>query len=114
MRFETAGAVVGALSGLVVHGLAVDELVGYRERIEAVDADAVAAAANAHVKVDEAAVVLVGDVDTFGAALEAAGLGPIVIERDPLPEPPAAGRGGGARPGRPGRGRRPDRGRRGA
>lgn len=88
LRFETAGAVVGALSGLAVHGLEVDELIGYRERIEAVDAGAVAAAAITHVKVEEAAVVLVGDVDAFGAALEAAGLGPIVIERDPLPEPP--------------------------
>ena len=37
--------------------------------------------------------MLVGDVDAFGAALEAAGLGPIVIERDddgrPAAGPPA-------------------------
>jgi hypothetical protein len=62
LRFETAGAVVGALSGLAVHGLGVDELVSYRERIEAVDVDAVGAAARAHLDVDTAAVVLV-DVD---------------------------------------------------
>jgi len=85
LRFETAGAVVGALSGLTVHELDVDELVGYRARIEAVDAAAVEAAANAHLHLEEAAVVLVGDVDAFGEALEAAGLGPIVIERDPSP-----------------------------
>jgi len=83
LRFETAGAVVGALSALAVHELDVDELVGYRARIEAVDAAAVAAAANAHLHLDEAAVVLVGDIDAFGEALEGAALGPIVIERDP-------------------------------
>ncbi len=54
------------------------------------------AAARAHLHVDTAAIVLVGDVDAFGAELEAAGLGPIVIERDdvvepaPPPEPEAA------------------------
>ena len=34
LRFETAGAVVGALGSLAVHGLGVEELVGYRGRIE--------------------------------------------------------------------------------
>ena len=46
------GAVVGALSGLAVHGLPIDELIDYRARIEAVDEDAVAAAARAHLHVD--------------------------------------------------------------
>jgi zinc protease len=90
LRFETAGAVVGALSGLAVHELELDELIGYRGRIEAVDVAAVHAAAQAHLHVDRAAIVLVGDVDAFGEALEAAALGPIVIERDPLPEAPLA------------------------
>jgi zinc protease len=84
LRFETAGAVVGALSGLAVHGLPLDELIGYRGRIEAVDGDAVAAAAQAHLHVDSAAIVLVGDIDAFGSELEAAGLGPILIERDEI------------------------------
>ncbi|MGZ8438732.1 MAG: M16 family metallopeptidase [Candidatus Limnocylindrales bacterium] len=87
LRFETAGAVVGAVSGLAVHGLPLDELIGYRTRIEAVDGEAVAAAARAHLPVDSAAVVLVGDVDAFGAELEAAGLGQIVVERDEILEP---------------------------
>ncbi len=85
LRFETAGAVVGALAGLAVHDLPLEELVDYRARIEAVDTDAVAAAARDHLLVDRAAIVLVGDADAFGPALEAAGLGPIVIERDPAP-----------------------------
>jgi predicted Zn-dependent peptidase len=82
LRFETAGAVVGALGSLAVFGLGVDELVGYREKVEALDVAAISAAARAHLQVDEAAIVLVGDVDAFGSALEAADLGPIVIERD--------------------------------
>jgi zinc protease len=82
LRFETAGAVVGALSSLVVHGLPVEELVGYRGRIEAVGTADIAAAARAHLDVDHAAIVLVGDVDAFGPALEAEGLGRLVIEPD--------------------------------
>jgi zinc protease len=82
LRFETPGAVVGALSGLAVHGLPLAELVDYRAHIEAVDIDAIAAAARAHLHVDRAAIVLVGDVDAFGPALEAAGLGTMVIDRD--------------------------------
>ncbi len=85
LRFETPGAVAGALAGLAVHGLPLDELVDYRTRIEAVDVDAVAAAAGAHLDVDHAAIVLVGDVDAFGPALEAAGLGTLVIDRDEGP-----------------------------
>jgi predicted Zn-dependent peptidase len=96
LRFETAGAVVGALSGLAVHRLGVDELITYREHIEAVDSNAVAVAAQAHLHVDSAAIVLVGDVDAFGSALEAAGFGPVVIERDSPNDasPPPAGEAG--------------------
>jgi zinc protease len=87
LRFETSGAVVGAVSGLAVHDLPLDELIDYRARIEAVDGAAVEAAARTHLHVDTAAIVLVGDVDAFGTELEAAGLGPIVIERDDIVEP---------------------------
>jgi zinc protease len=86
LRFETAGAVVGALGGLAVHGLPLDELIEYRARIEAVDVEAVSAAAREHVMVDRAAIVLVGDADAFGAELEAAGLGLVVVERDDGPQ----------------------------
>jgi hypothetical protein len=40
------------------------------------------------VLLDEASIVLVGDVDAFGGDLEAAGLGRIVIERDEVPGAP--------------------------
>jgi zinc protease len=87
LRFETAGAVVGSVAGLSVHGLPLEELTDYRSHIEAVDIEAVATAARSHLLVDEAAIVLVGDVDAFGADLEAAGLGRLVIDRDPTPGP---------------------------
>jgi predicted Zn-dependent peptidase len=95
LRFETAGAVVGALGSLAVHGLGVEELVTYRTSIENVDAAAVAAAAQAHLHVDDASIVLVGDVDAFGPTLEAAGLGPIVIERDEVAGVPSTSEGEG-------------------
>jgi zinc protease len=85
LRFETAGAIVGALAGLAVHDLPHDELARYRGAIEAVTIQDVQAAASAHVRPDAAAIVLVGDADAFGASLEDAGLGRIVIERDPGP-----------------------------
>ena len=85
LRFETPGAVVGAIAGLAVHGLDLEELTGYRQRIEAVDVEAVAAAAHDHLLVDRAAIVLVGDVDAFGADLEKADLGRLVIDRDETP-----------------------------
>jgi len=87
LRFETPGAVVGALTGLAVHDLPLEELTDYRARIEAVDVDAIEAAARSHLDVDAAAIVLVGDVDAFGSELEAAGIGRLVIDRD---EPAAA------------------------
>ena len=86
LRFETAGAIVGALAGLAVHDLPDDELARYRGAIEAVSIEAVHAAATAHVRPDHAAIVLVGDADAFGRELEAAGLGRLVIERDRGPQ----------------------------
>jgi zinc protease len=89
LRFETPGPIVGALSGLVVNRLPDDELVRYRERIEAVDADDVLAAARANVRPDELQVVVVGDADAFLAALEAADLGEVTVERDEVTPAPS-------------------------
>jgi zinc protease len=93
LRFETPGAVVGALTGMVVHDLPDDELARYRPAIEAVTARDVETAARSRLEPDRSAIVLVGDVDAFGRDLEAAGFGPILIERDeePITEGPAEG-----------------------
>jgi zinc protease len=82
LRFETPGPVAGSLAGLFVHGLPDDELARYRGSIEAVTAADVQRVARDHVHPERAAVVLVGDVDQFADALEAAGIGPVEVIRD--------------------------------
>jgi predicted Zn-dependent peptidase len=93
LRFETPGPVAGALSGIHVHQLPDDELVRYRPAIEAVTREDVQRVAREHIRLDDAAIVLVGDADQFGAALEEAAFGEIVVERDegPVLEGPLAG-----------------------
>ncbi len=85
LRFETPGPVVGSLAGLFVHDLPDDELDHYRDAIEAVTADDVLRVARAHIEPERAALVLVGDEAQFGGDLEAAGLGPVEVIRDPEP-----------------------------
>ncbi len=85
LRFETPPAVVGAIAGLLIQGLPMDELDRYRPAIEAVtDAD-VHAAARDHIQPSKAAAVLVGDADAILPALEGAAIGPITVEREALP-----------------------------
>jgi zinc protease len=84
LRFETPPAVVGAISSIVIHGLPDDELANYRAGIEAVTAEAITAAAQAHIRPDEASILLVGDASAFLPALEAANLGEITVEREPV------------------------------
>lgn len=88
LRFETAGPVASSLAGLFVHELPDDELERYRAAIEAVSADDVLRVAREHVRPESAAVVLVGDLDAFGEALEGATIGPIEVERDEQPVAP--------------------------
>jgi predicted Zn-dependent peptidase len=85
LRFETPGPVVGALSGIVIHDLPDDELARYRPAIEAVGADDVRRAAEEHLDPERAAIVLVGDADAFDRALEEAGFGTAVVEREDGP-----------------------------
>jgi zinc protease len=82
LRFETPGPVVGALAGLVVQELPDDELVRYRSAVAAVTVEDIQAAAREHIRPHLVAVTLVGDADAFLADLEAAGIGPVRVERD--------------------------------
>jgi zinc protease len=84
LRFETPPAIVGAIGGLVVHDLPIEELINYRTSIEAVTVEEIQAAATTHIQPDRMAIVLVGDADAFLPALEAAELGRIVVEREEL------------------------------
>lgn len=85
LRFETPGPIVGALSGLIIHELPEDELARYRPAIEAVTIEDVQSAALQRIWPDRSAILLVGDADAFGPELEAAGWGPISIERESGP-----------------------------
>ena len=85
LRFETPGAVVGAIGGLFVNGLPDDELARYRGLVEAVTAQDVQKAAGDHIHTDRLAIVLVGDADAVAADLEAAGLGELEVIREALP-----------------------------
>jgi predicted Zn-dependent peptidase len=89
LRFETPGAVVGALGGLFVHQLPDDELARYRDAIEAVSVADVQAAARNHIDLDRMAIVAVGDADAVGKELEAAGLGDVQIIVEGTPAEPA-------------------------
>lgn len=85
LRFETPGPIVGALAGLHVHDLPDDELARYRPAIEAVTTADVLESAQRRISPDAAAIVLVGDADAFGGDLEAAGFGPVEVERETGP-----------------------------
>jgi zinc protease len=82
LRFETPGAVVGALGGIFVHDLPDDELARYRDATEAVTVADVQDAARDHIDLDRIAVVAVGDADAIGAELASAGLGEVEIVTD--------------------------------
>ena len=85
LRFETPGAVVGALGGLFVHDLPDDELARYRREVEAVTIESIQKAAQDHIHPDRLAIVAVGDADAVGADLAAAGFGELEVITDDLP-----------------------------
>jgi zinc protease len=85
LRFETPGAVVGALGGLFVHELPDDELARYRQEVEAVTIEDVQKAAQDHIHVDRLAIVAVGDADAVSAELDAAGFGELQVISEEVP-----------------------------
>ena len=86
LRFESAGQVAAALSGLVVLHLPDDELDRYRPMIARVSRDDVLAAARRHVRPDDLSIVVVGDASQVEAPLRDAGLGePTVVPADASP-----------------------------
>lgn len=88
LRFETPGPVAGWLGGLFVHDLPHDDPWTYRPAIESVTAEDVLRVAQAHIRPDASAIVLVGDYDKFGPELDAAGIAPVDVVVDD-PEAPA-------------------------
>ncbi|MET1232830.1 MAG: pitrilysin family protein, partial [Candidatus Limnocylindrales bacterium] len=90
LRFEVAAQVVGAISGLVVHGLPDDELDRYRPAVAALTPDEVHDAAVRHVRPDDASIVLVADAEQVLSQLEAAGIGPVEVVSEAVPAEDAA------------------------
>jgi zinc protease len=85
LRFETPGAVVGALGGLFVQALPDDELARYRSEVEAVTIESIQKAAQDHIHLDRLAIVAVGDADAVAAELSAANFGELEVITEELP-----------------------------
>jgi len=73
--FETAAQVARGVAQIVRHGLPEDYYDQFVGRVEAVDARAVTAAANAHLHADQAVAVVVGPADQIETGLRELGLG---------------------------------------
>jgi zinc protease len=87
LRFETAGQVAGALTGLVVYELPDDELDRYRPAVAAVDSDAVLAAAQRNIRPKDLSIVIVGDAKQVEKPLRDSGVGElVVVPADASPE----------------------------
>lgn len=83
LQLETAGQVATRITQLVVYGLPDDHYDRYRQDVRAVGREEAAEAARRHVRPGEAQVVLVGDADAVGPAVEALGIGPVEVVARP-------------------------------
>lgn len=76
LRLETAEALADALVALKLAGLPLEEVETYPQSIQAVDAQALAEAAQTHLRPDQLAIVVVGDAEAIEAQL--AEIAPVV------------------------------------
>ncbi len=81
-RFETVGAVAGALADIAIYGLPLDEYVTRQSRIDAITAADVKRVAMALLHPDQLRIIVVGDRAKVEEGLKALGLGPVEV-RDP-------------------------------
>jgi len=79
IRFETTTAVAGALAGATTHGLPDDWFATYRDQVQAIDAGAIHAAAQAHLDPERLLLLAVGDPATIESPLAALGHGPLTV-----------------------------------
>lgn len=85
IRYESAEAIAGALANLVIYDLSEDWFDRYRDRVRAVTADEVLAAAQTRLDPSALQVVVVGDPAAVRAPLEALGIGPVTVETEVIP-----------------------------
>jgi zinc protease len=69
IRYETTGAIAGALASLIIHGLSEDYFDRYREHVRSVTTADVLHAAREHLRPDQLRVVVVGDPAVVAAPL---------------------------------------------
>jgi zinc protease len=79
IRYETTDAIGAALANLIIYGLPDDYFDRYRERVRAVTAADVLAAARTHLHPDRVQIVAVGDPATIRGPLAALGVGPVTV-----------------------------------
>ena len=79
IRYETTAAIASALANLVIYGLPDDYFDAYRDRVRAVTAEDVLAAARARLHPDELQIVVVGDSAAVRGELESLGAGDVVV-----------------------------------
>lgn len=79
IRYETTAAVAGAIAGAEVYGLGEDWFRTYRDRVRAIDAGQVLAAARAHLDPSRLLLLAVGDAGLIEAPLAALGIAPVTV-----------------------------------
>ena len=84
LTIETPGAIAQQILNAIFHGLDLEELQTYRERVNAVTVDDIQRVAGKYLHPDRLSIVLVGDASRFAKAL--AGAGFEEFERIPLAE----------------------------
>ena len=83
-RFETVSDVTARLSEVVLYDLPEDYFAGHVDRVMAVTAEDVRAAARKHLPMERMVVVVAGDRSQVQGPLEALGLGPVEALQSPL------------------------------
>jgi zinc protease len=79
LKFQTLGGVAGQVRRLVTADLPLDEWRTYVERVEQLDAGALALAARAHLHPDELLIVVAGDRARIEPGLRELGLGELTV-----------------------------------
>lgn len=79
LQLETAEQVATRVGHLVVYGLADDHFDRYRENVRGVTTEEAADAAARHMRPHEAQIVVVGDADVIGPAIEGLDLAPVEV-----------------------------------
>ena len=79
LHLETAGDVATRVAQLVVYGLPDGYFDRYRDAVRSVTREGATEAARAHIRPEEAQIVIVGEAASIEAPLESLGMGPVTV-----------------------------------